>query len=1225
MSNITPPNTTNEASSNSTASKSSNKLVSYKLTPPTDKPINPLINPDIGERIKRIKLSKDYPDFLPWVHTNPKINNIYLNNLINGYTTSDLLSKNPLNDDRKMYITTNSNSNGNNTSTTSLGENESGFKLFKINHDSDHINGPNSNADTLSNGNNTTNDDTLDLNSVLDNVMVSFKSIRHFRDNKVNNTKLSSNFSKKSIENEVIDPSVFVNFINSIINESNQKNTFISESVIQKIKQLECKDWTQHMITVLDEIFSSSETNELFNAKFYIYWRLFNIMVHDLEFLQTELFYLNWLLPFISKTQTLLSNGTIINEKLPIIKFITLEVVLNFLPNNSNVILNDLLKNLMLLLLPKENKFSTIINDKLINPMIVELFNKKNLKNFKLINETNNDINDDENAKLLFLSNLQKKNDDWISLYNYLKDISNINLEKLSEVQMWNESIALKYLFILPKQSEDSTTGETLLVDHGIKLTPDYKLILTQEYDPENIFAHSILRIISDNRLKFINTFKFYEDIQEFSMNSKFQEEKYWSILITVILKSKIDFNMRSLISLTNYLISLKKLNINNFFLKLISSGVLHNVYIEKFGEFLINLNVFNNLKQYDSTLSKYFKNLFDDYNSNKLKELVFDEASNNDDDDDNIVISVLIERSNNFLNKLLYEDVTSYERINTAECQFIKKYKGQYQNFWVYINHILQNDKVVSFKAFKLILDYIIAYSPNREMLDFNLIFDYYMRLEQSMILKDLQFSETKDLKLQYDFDISMATNNIATFMATDNNIYDFRQNWKILANIYKEDRNVFFKLMTYEDNKQNNILSYNLLKENIPHSISNLKDEVFNHGTLQQFLTKTFREYFHNKNNTQSLTNIKLIKFKFAKTFNNYIPYFIKRLKLDSHNSDTSFFQKLILLINDDLLNIEVLFNRLSIDDIVKFINHMVKIEDKYPLTRYQISCWILKNDDIIIKILNNKNMCMPVSCFLVNRFIKDKFALISKWLINEKALLCDLLNIDYNDWFLKLNEENIFTQLIYKLNFTNFQYMKLLLNEFINNLNIEEIMNIIENLHGDFIIKNFLIIDFNTIEDFGNHLLNELLNKMLDYKNDKLLIHLINNNIKLNEHCLKNFTISQTNLKKIITKLSSIKQNNDQASLEKIFQVMLLYNIKDIKLNIKNNNVNKNGSVNNTNGSSNGMSLKNRILACLVNDKLHLDNDTYTSELKEETSDAKFIGIDQPIEVIYLRSNK
>ena len=111
----------------------------------------------------------------------------------------------------------------------------------------------------------------------------------------------------------------------------------------------------------------------------------------------------------------------------------------------------------------------------------------------------------------------------------------------------------------------------------------------------------------------------------------------------------------------------------------------------------------------------------------------------------------------------------------------------------------------------------------------------------------------------------------------------------------------------------------------------------------------------------------------------------------------------------------------------------------------------------------------------------------------------------------------------------------------------------------------------------------------------------------------------------MKKIITKLSSIKQNNDQASLEKIFQVMLLYNIKDIKLNIKNNNVNKNGSVNNTNGSSNGMSLKNRILACLVNDKLHLDNDTYTSELKEETSDAKFIGIDQPIEVIYLRSNK
>lgn len=1208
MSNITPPAVI--SSSGLPGESSSHKLQSYKLTPPKDRDINPLINAALDGKNKRIKLSKDYPDFLPWVHTNPKINNIYLNNLTNGYTTSDLLSKNPLNDDRKMFITTNSNSNGNNTSTTSLGENESGYKLFKINYNSKLNDEPNSNA-ANSPPNVQANEDMVDLNAVLDEVMSSFKSINHIRNNTVNKNKLFPSLHH-STENEADDSGSLVKALHSIIDQNKLPESFISDSIIHKLISFHCDDWSEYMVTVLNEIFSSSENNQTFNLKFHVYWKVVNIMIYDLEVLRPDYFYFNWLLPFISNTQSLLENGTIINDKLPIIKFITLKVVVNFLPENKKIILNDLLQRLIALTIPQDNKFNNIVNNKLIDPLIASLFNQKSLSHYKLLNESVNNDSDDE--KKSFMNELQVKLDTWNFIYTYLKDCPNVNLSKLNETHMWNECIALKYLQILPNPPETIKT-EITSIDHGIKLTSNYKLILTQEYDPINVLSHSILKVISDSS-EGMDSFIFYQNIQDFSLNSKFQEEQYWSILITLILKTKLELNIMNLIVLTNHLISLKKLNLNNFFLKLISSGVLHNAYIEKFGVFLINLNISNNLKQYDSILSKYFKHLFDDYNSAKLNEMIISE-----EEDKNTVVSVLISKSNNFLNKLLFEnDSVGYEEVVASEKKFVSDYNGQYNNFWRYINHLLSNDKITCFKSFKLVLYYVISYRPDMSFVDFNLVCDYYMRLEQSMILKDMQYSEKNNVKLQYDFDVNLLSVNISTIMATDNNIYDFEKIWKDLARVYITEQAIFDKLLAYEETKQNNILTYNLLKENIPSNILHLKDDVSNHGTLQQFLTKTFREYFNHKNHVAYLTNIKFISVKFTKTLNNYIPYFIKRLKLDSHNNDVSFFEKIILLLNDDILTVDVLFNRLPIDDVVNFMNYILTVEKQQPLINHQLCHWILRDDETIIKILDNKNTKENISCLLVKTFIKDKPSLISKWLINEKILLCDLLKINYNDWFLKLNEENIFTQLIYNLNFSNFRYMKLLLNEFINNLKIEEIMSIIKNLNGDFIIKNFLIIDFNTIEDFGNDLLNEFLNKVLDFEEDELLIHLINNNIKLNVNCLKNFTISQSNLKKIITKLSFIKQNNDQCSLEKIFQVMLLYNIKDIKLNIKNNASNKGGS---SYTSSNGMSLKNRILASLVNDKLHMENDS-SAKLDKADGKGKKYGIGEGAEVVYLRSN-
>lgn len=1210
MSNITPPTAINGRGL--TGESTSNKLQSYKLTPPKDRDINPLINTAVDEKNKRIKLSKDYPDFLPWVHTNPKINNIYLNNLINGYTTSDLLSKNPLNEDRKMFITTNSNSNGNNTSTTSLGENESGFKLFKINYNSKLNDEPNSTG-ANSPPSVQANEDMVDLNAVLDEVMSSFKSINHIRYNIVNKNKLLPSLHHAA-EIQATDADGLVKALHLIIDQNKRPELFISESIIRQIISFNCDDWSEYMVRVLNEIFAPSENNETFNLKFQVYWKLLNIMIYDLKVLRPDSFYFNWLLPFISNTQSLLENGTIINDKLPIIKFITLKVVLNFLPENKKIILNDLLLSLIKLTIPQDSKFNNIVNNKLINPLIASLFNQRNLCNYKLLNESVSNHSDEE--KNIFMNDLRVQLDTWVFIYTYLKDCPNVNLLKLDEANMWNESIALKYLHILPKQPDNLKTG-TVATDHGLKLTSDCKLILTQEFDPLNLLSHSILKIISDFN-DGVDSFIFYQNIQICSLNPKFQEDQYWSILITLVLKTKLDINIMNLIVLTNHLISLKKLNPNNFFLKLISSGVLHNSYIEKFGIFLINLNISNNLKQYDSILSKYFKHLFNDYNSSKLNEIIISEA-----EDKNTVVSVLISKSNNFLNKLLFEsnsDQIDCEAIIAFEKKFVRDYKGQYNNFWVFINHLLCNDKITNFKTFKLILYYVISYKPDASFIDFNLVYDYYMRLEQSMILKDMQFSEKNNLKLQYDFNVNLLSVNISTIMTTDNNIYNFEKIWKDLASIYITEQAIFNKLKMYEEAKQNNILTYNLLKENIPSNILHLKDDVSNHGTLQQFLTKTFREYFNHKNHIAYLTNIKFISVKFTKTLNNYIPYFIKRLKLDSHDNEVSFFEKIILLLNDDILSVDVLFNRLPIDDVVNFMNYILTTEKQQPLINHQLCHWVVRDDETIIKILENKNIRENISCLIVNTFIEDKSNVLSKWLINEKKLLCDLLKINYNDWFLKLNEENIFTQLIYNLNFTNFRYMKLLLNEFINNLKIEEIMSIIKNLNGDFIIKNFLIIDFNTIEDFGNDLLNEFLNKVLDFEEDELLIHLINNNIKLNENCLKNFTISQSNLKKIITKLSFIKQNNDQCSLEKIFQVMLLYNIKDIKLNIKNNASNK---VGNSYATSNGMSLKNRILASLVNDKLHMENDSSTN-FDEAYEKPRKYGIGQGAEVVYLRSN-
>ncbi|XBW35418.1 hypothetical protein QEN19_000984 [Hanseniaspora menglaensis] len=1184
------------------ATYSKNQLTSYKLSPPTDQDINPLVNTDIFNKNKKIKTSNDYPDFFPWVHTNPKINKIYLNNLINGYTTSDLLSKNPLNEDRKLYVTTNSNSNGNNTSTTSLGENESGYKLFRITNNTNQL-------EEIREGNGNTpnnkvlNEDTVDLNLVLDNVVESFNKIKNIRNNTVNKGNLSVTIPQ-ALPSIGSDSFIFVKTIKSIVDESVFTKSFITEKIANHIISLKCKNWTPHMISVINEILEASPITTESNEKFQYYWRLFNTLALDLKVLKAEEFFQNWLLPFISNSKSLSGNGNSINEKLPIIKFITLEVTLRFLPSTLVIYLNELLQSLISLALPKDSIFSDVINEKLINPLLTDIFNSRDASNFKIITSFTN--NDYEEKK--FLKSLETKYLKWISIFNYLEDTSGIDLEKLQEIQIWNESIALKYLHLLPSGIFNNIKN-TCSINYGIKLTNEGLIALTTEFDPEKFLSHSMLQIVKDEKI--INTFKFHTNIQNFGTSTYFNEENYWFILITLFLKSKQDIKFTSLVILTNYLINEKKLNINNFFLKLISSGVLHNAYVKNFGIFLINLNVMNNSKQYDSILSKYFKNLFDEYNSKKLKQLI-----NAENEIEHAVTSILICRSNSYLEKIMYEDSINDESISTAAYKFISHYKGQYHNFWVYLNHSLTTGKIHSFKALKLLLDYIIFYKPKKDLFDFSLIFDYYMRMEQSMILQDLQFSEHKKLKLQYVFDFNMINTDISTIKTEDYNIYDFQQTWILLASVYEEEDIIFRQLINYESSKKNNIFTYNMVKENIPHNISHLKDEISNHGILQQFLTKTFREYFSHKDNAQYLTNIKVIKFMFNKTFNNFIPYFIKRLKLDSHDNDTSFFQKIISLINDDILNINLLFNRLPLDDIVSFMNYVIRIENEYSLIKYQLSDWLLKDDETITNVLSNKKINPELSYSIIYRFMSDKMGVISKWLINEKILLCNLLNIDYKDWFLKLNEENIFTQLIYKLDFNNCQFMKLLLNEFINNLNIDEILNIITNLHSDFIIKSFLVIDFNTIEDYGNQLLNEFLNKVLDFTEDEIMIHLITNNIKLNENCLKNFVISQDNLKKIISKLSFVKQNNDQASLEKIFQVMLVYNIKDIKLNIK-NNYSKNSSC-----GSNGMSLKNRILACLVNDKLYLDN---SNTVDHKSIDIMISNTSTVVEVTYLRSNK
>lgn len=238
-----------------------------------------------------------------------------------------------------------------------------------------------------------------------------------------------------------------------------------------------------------------------------------------------------------------------------------------------------------------------------------------------------------------------------------------------------------------------------------------------------------------------------------------------------------------------------------------------------------------------------------------------------------------------------------------------------------------------------------------------------------------------------------------------------------------------------------------------------------------------------------------------------------------------------------------------------------------------------------------------------------IIDKFynPTIESYLANEKELLCVLLGINYQQEYLSLNESNLI-RLINNLNLNNYKLMKLLFNELINNLKISEILSILQSLNYDYILLNFLIIDFSSIEDYGNLLLNQLLSTILNIPSS-LLLELININIKMNKKLImKNFKISNDNIKIIINKLSLIKKAKEGSDndLKNVFIIMLLFNIKDIKLNVNNNSK---------------MSKPNQILASLINDKFNLCNE----ENNQDSIDLGFVDFDKSMEIVRLRQNE
>ena len=262
-----------------------------------------------------------------------------------------------------------------------------------------------------------------------------------------------------------------------------------------------------------------------------------------------------------------------------------------------------------------------------------------------------------------------------------------------------------------------------------------------------------------------------------------------------------------------------------------------------------------------------------------------------------------------------------------------------------------------------------------------------------------------------------------------------------------------------------------------------------------------------------------------------------------------------------------------------------------------------WIETNKGVVIKLLSNKTLSNNLKIVIIDKFYDQS---IETFLVNEKELLCELLDINYKQDYLSLNESNII-KLINNLNLSNYKLMKLLFNELINNLKINEILSILQSLNYDYILLNFLIIDFSSIEDYGNLLLNQLLSTILSNSNP-LLLDLININIKFNKKLiLKNFKISNDNIKIIINKLSLIKKSNDNNNqdLKNVFIIMLLFNIKDIKLNVNNNSK---------------MSKYNQILASLINDKFDLFNDKKDLHRK----DLGFVEFDEPLEIVRLRQN-
>lgn len=1090
-----------------------NNLEPYKLKPPST--LYPL-NDD------------KYPDVTPFIHTNPKINNIYLNNFVNGYTDSDLLSKNPLNiKQQKDYkFTTNSNTNGNNTSTTSLGENEIGVKLFT----------------------------DINIDHIVDGMLTNLNAIKACRVNKVNKDEIISAYNKNEHS---------LNQLNDIL----LNNDPFADNIIINIIVNNDIDWTQYCIDLINKIFAINDTNT-FNTTFQKFWKFLKLIVFNFNNKLMIFDFINsWLCNYINNFEVILLNNNvkILNDKLPILQFITIELFVKIISNEHFTFKNIDFISFVHSIMNLQYKYNDDLN--IISNIVMTLFNIRISQNFKILDEESIALDVDYQI-------LSSRFTKWNELVSYLQTYKDqIDNDKLNELIIWNNGIALKYLNVF--ENEIIHNENEMVDNHGICLSSDLKIVLTKEYDQNNILSHNILNLISNSDKNFIPLIKSYKI---------FDEDSYWLLIIFYFLKTKSNINLENLVILTNHLINLDLLNVNNFFLKLISSGILHNEYKEKISYFLININYWNNnVKLYDTILSKYFEVFYDEFNVEKVRTKI---------DSGEMYNNHLISTQQSFKYLLSLKNMNQaikYDDLIKIHDTFIYNYSYQYAHFWNFINFVLNNNLITHFKVFKLILNYIIAYAPDAELfnINFDLIFNYYMKIELTMILEDVEYSNAHNLMLKYHFD---GDNNMQKFLIEDYNIYDFAKIWSSLNSIY--NNLTLNKLISYENLKHNTLLNYNIMYQNVPSNIEVIKDEINNHGILQQFLIKSFRKYF---SDSSSLINIMIIKLKFLKTFNNFIPYFLKRLKMDSNNE--IYLKKLIMLIDDDIVDIDMLFNRLPIEDIISILNVRDVIIQK------KIFDWIETNKGVVIKLLSNKTLSNNLKIVIIDKFYDQS---IETFLVNEKELLCELLDINYKQDYLSLNESNII-KLINNLNLGNYKLMKLLFNELINNLKINEILSILQSLNYDYILLNFLIIDFSSIEDYGNLLLNQLLSTILSNSNP-LLLDLININIKFNKKLiLKNFKISNDNIKIIINKLSLIKKSNDNNNqdLKNVFIIMLLFNIKDIKLNVNNNSK---------------MSKYNQILASLINDKFDLFNDKKDLHRK----DLGFVEFDESLEIVRLRQN-